>query len=229
MTDEVSLSDGVHACRIGDTWVLLHTVQDRYFVLAGRQALWFSEIAAGTPRVLSPQAAAFEERLCTRAVLSRRPAAGRRIAGPGEIGSFENLPEAPRAKIRIGDGALFARTFLALCHLRDPKRRRLGRLLASARQWKEAARRKPRTASADAASLTRAFHALTPWFFSSHDACFFTSLMLVRFLSRYGIAADWTFGVRVSPFRAHCWVTCDGYLLTGDLDSVSGYQPILTV
>jgi hypothetical protein len=229
MTDPVSLSDSLHACRVGDTWVLLQTVQDRYFVLTGHQARWFSEIAAGTPRALCPQAAAFEERLCARAILPRPLPAGHRIAEPGETGSLENLPETPGAPIRLQDAALFTRTFLALCHLQDPKRRRLERLLASARRWKDDAQRQRRAETAHTASLTRTFHALTPWFFSSHDACFFRSLMLVRFLSHYGIAADWTFGVRVSPFRAHCWVTCDGYLLTGDRDSVAGYQPILTV
>lgn len=134
MTDEVSLSDGVHACRVGATWVLLHTVQDRYFVFAGRQALWFSEIAAGAPRALSPQAAAFEERLCARAVLSRQLPVGRRIAEAAETGSTENLPDTPGARIGLRDAAQFAHTFLALRRLQDPKRRRLGRLLASAGQ-----------------------------------------------------------------------------------------------
>ena len=230
MMTPASLASGVHACRVGETWVFLHTLQDRYFVLAGRQALWFSQIAQNGARpALCAQAAAFEDRLCERGLLSRQLHTGNVIAPAIETLSLEQLPAQRGAPVRLRDAALFAFMFLTLCHLRDPKRRNLTRILASVRRWKAAARARGRVRNTDAPALTRTFRVLTPWFFSAHDACFFRSLLLVRFLCRYGFDPDWTFGVRVSPFRAHCWVSCDGYLLNEDLDVTAGYQPILTV
>ena len=230
MMTRTSLASGVHACRVGEAWVFLHTLQDRYFVLAGRQALWFSQIAQdGAPPALCAQAAALENRLCERGLLARQLHPGNVIAPAIETRNLAQLPAERGAPVRLRDAALFAFMFLTLCHLREPKRRNLPRILASVRRWKAAARARRGVRNKDAPSLTRSFRTLTPWFFSAHDACFFRSLLLVRFLCQYGIDPDWTFGVRVSPFRAHCWVSCDGYLLNEDLDVTAGYQPILTV
>lgn len=230
MTAPTSLAEGVHAARVGETWVFLHTAQDRYFVLAGRQAGWFSEIVgSGAPPALSGEAIALERRLCERGILERQIYARSAITPPDEPRCLADLPAVRGAPVRLRDAVIFAFTFLALCHLLDPKRRQLRRILTSVRRWKARARTSARAGTGNVPALTRTFHALTPWFFSAHDACFFRSLLLVGFLCRYGIAPDWTFGVRVSPFRAHCWVSCDGFLLNEDPDVAAGYQPILTV
>jgi hypothetical protein len=224
------LKHGVHACKAGATWLVLSTEQDRYFVFAGPQAEWFSEIAHPCgAEVRSASAAAFEDRLCARGILTRVAEDGRPVAAPPAAAPLANLPPAPHSTVRFIDAVRFTRAFLQLCHLQDPKRRKLRRILADAQRWKRDAQRKSRPPSREAAALARSFHALAPWFFSAHEACFFRSLLLVRFLALYGIAADWTFAVRASPFRAHCWVSADGCLLNEDADIAAGYTPLLTV
>lgn len=206
------------------------TEQDKYFVFAGPQAEWFTEIAfsrAGERR--SAGAATFEDRLCERGILTRSPDAGRAVTAPPDTPPLTNLPDAPPPTVRFVDAFRFTRAFLSLCNLQDPKRRNLRRILADVERSKEQASRRAPAPSRDAASLARTFHAMSPWFFSAQDACFFRSVLLVRFLAQYGISADWTFAVRASPFRAHCWVSANGYLLNEDADIVAGYGPILTV
>jgi len=230
MDTPTSLAKGVHACAVGETWVFLDTLQDRYLVLAGRQAEWFSQIArTSAPSALSAEAIAFENRLCERGVLAHQPRTASVIAPSTETRILAEFPAHRGAPVRLRDAAQFAFTFLTLCHLRDPKRRNLPRILASVRRWKAGARARGSAGNANAPALSRTFRILTPWFFSAHEACFFRSLLLVRFLCWYGIDPDWTFAVRVSPFRAHCWVSCGGYLLNEDLDVTAGYQPILIV
>ena len=51
----------------------------------------------------------------------------------------------------------------------------------------------------------------------------------MRFLATKGIAATWTFGVRLVPFGAHCWVEYEGAVLNDHLEHVGGFAPILTI
>jgi hypothetical protein len=56
--------------------------------------------------------------------------------------------------------------------------------------------------------------------------CVPDSLALIRCLWRRGIDADLFFGVRLSPFAAHCWVQKDDLLLTDPLNIVADYTPV---
>lgn len=56
--------------------------------------------------------------------------------------------------------------------------------------------------------------------------CLVQSLMLIQFLRRRGVAAEWVFGVRTHPFEAHCWVEWNGIVLNDGIDHVGWYTPI---
>lgn len=73
------------------------------------------------------------------------------------------------------------------------------------------------------------FHRLAPLFFSMEGACRFHSIALLRYLAAARIPADWVFGVRLSPFAAHCWVEWNSTVLNDDIDHVREFQPILRV
>lgn len=70
---------------------------------------------------------------------------------------------------------------------------------------------------------------LRPWLYSRKDNCLLHSLALLEFLAREGIVADWIFGVRTAPFRAHAWLAYGSRVLTESPQSVAGYSPILAV
>ena len=51
--------------------------------------------------------------------------------------------------------------------------------------------------------------------------------MLVSYLRRCGLRADWVFAVRLWPFAAHCWVQCGDLCLNDDVERLAPYTPIL--
>lgn len=59
--------------------------------------------------------------------------------------------------------------------------------------------------------------------------CLFRSFFLLHFLARYGKTADWTFGVTLFPFRAHCWLARDDLLIGETADRAAQFSPILIV
>ncbi|MBU2606416.1 MAG: lasso peptide biosynthesis B2 protein [Alphaproteobacteria bacterium] len=119
----------------------------------------------------------------------------------------------------------FLLAFAVATHVRRTSH--LKQTLASARKWAAVA---PSHCSKDyVLELTRRFHSFTPYVFTSHEACFFRSLVLLKFLSLMGISANWEFGVRPLPFSAHCWIEHDGIVLNDHLGHVSEYRKIMSV
>lgn len=58
------------------------------------------------------------------------------------------------------------------------------------------------------------------------DQCLPRSLALANHLARLGYWPELVFAVRPTPFRAHCWVECEGFLMNDRHDRVRLYQPI---
>lgn len=78
-------------------------------------------------------------------------------------------------------------------------------------------------ATADRAAI---FARLLPWA-PVPGACLRRAYALRLFLRRGGGDAEWVFGVRTWPFRAHCWLEHSGMVLNDDPDVVRAYTPIL--
>jgi len=76
-----------------------------------------------------------------------------------------------------------------------------------------------------ASGLFRYLMSLTPF----KPRCLFGSFALLHFLSLQGFRADWVFGVRLFPFRAHCWVEADNILLNERSHAVEDFSVIWTV
>lgn len=58
--------------------------------------------------------------------------------------------------------------------------------------------------------------------------CLFKSFLLMNFLRRYGVTAEWVFGVHLFPFRAHCWIAIGRCLLNERPHRIKDYRTILT-
>ncbi len=75
-------------------------------------------------------------------------------------------------------------------------------------------------------SAARLFHDLVVW--APFDGeCLQRSALLMAWLHRRGLRADWVFGVRLWPFSAHCWVQCDDVCLNDDFERLQAFTPIL--
>lgn len=70
-----------------------------------------------------------------------------------------------------------------------------------------------------------AFWRLSPWL-PVEGECLVRSGLLIRFLTRLGLHADWVFGVRLYPFMAHCWVQIDDLCLNDDVERLAAYTPL---
>lgn len=227
------LSEDIHACQIGDAWIFLDVGRDRYFCLVSQQATWFTHLVdCERPLPLSDDALRFAEHLRRRGILSSTPRPASRapeIHAPvsTQLRVCARGPSRPVSRWR--QIATLTRGMVRLGHLQTPEKRNLKKIIQTVQGWKHqvASRDAPHVMSGLA--LSQSFHALSPWFFTSRDACFFRSLLLVYFLARYDVLSDWTFAVRLSPFRAHCWVSAEGLLLNEDPDIAAGYTPVLTL
>ncbi|MBB5747085.1 lasso peptide biosynthesis B2 protein [Brevundimonas variabilis] len=75
------------------------------------------------------------------------------------------------------------------------------------------------------AHAAQAFWRLAPWL-PMEGECLVRSAMLMSYLRRAGLSADWVFGVRLWPFAAHCWVQIDDICLNDDIERLAAYTPI---
>ncbi len=63
----------------------------------------------------------------------------------------------------------------------------------------------------------------------SADRCLARSIAVLRACRARRLDACITFGVRVDPFAAHCWVQSGDAVLVGDIEQVRRFTPILAL
>lgn len=76
-------------------------------------------------------------------------------------------------------------------------------------------------------AAARQFWDLVVWL-PFEGECLQRSALLVAWLQRQGLRADWVFGVRLWPFSAHCWVQCENVCLNDDFERLQAFTPILS-
>ena len=79
------------------------------------------------------------------------------------------------------------------------------------------------------ATLTNDFLRLRPLVYASRNKCLYDCLVLLEFLSRFGLFPTLVIGVTTFPFKAHCWLQHGTLVLTDYAEHVSSYTPILVV
>ncbi len=231
MEQGFSLNNTVHFCRADGTFIFLDCRTNRYACLKPEQASQFQEIldAGGSAGSLSSRTRSFAGYLVRSGILVERP---------GAACSLQETP-GPRTRASLLDerqtsdrGALIAIPAMArsvLSAWRLTRQSDMTLAMEAVRNWRSRTHRHSSAYGRDARQITLAFHDLTPFFFTAHDACLFRSLALMRFLTLHGCSADWVFGVCYCPFLAHCWVERDGEILNDYLENVSAYRPILRI
>jgi hypothetical protein len=71
-----------------------------------------------------------------------------------------------------------------------------------------------------------AFRRMAPWL-PLDGLCLYRSHLLWSYLTALGHRANWMFGVRTWPFRAHCWLQAGDVALDDEAERVSAYHPIM--
>lgn len=227
MTATLYLNRDVSFCDCDGAILILNVDDDSYLRLTPEQSLWFQQIRQRPVQSLNEPMTRFADALVRRKILTWDEDAGKTIQ-PETPATSEQLISLPSGKRPQGARHIATMFYAAFfCSLTERARDFSG-VVSAARRWKSKAsgHAKP---GADMESLVATFHSLSPLFFSTRDACRYRSLCLLRFLTFYGLTPDWVFGVRLSPFQAHCWIEADGYVLNDDVGNVQEYRRILTI
>lgn len=215
------LAPDVHAAVVGLDLVLLDVRRDAYFCLPGVTPHLTGPVTAGELRGLSDE-------LGQDLLDARMAQAGR------------DVRPAPLAVIRpcrdLTTSAAVRPTRLELlsfaCGLaelgRTYWRRPFRQVLAHAAERRRALGDPGPDRAQAAIRRCRAFQALLPWS-PIQGACLLQSALLLAYLDRIGVAADWVFGVRTWPFSAHCWLQAGDLVLNDTVERVGPYVPILKV
>jgi hypothetical protein len=236
------LSKGTHACVAGTHVVLLDLRKDRYFTIDAGRGAGLSTVIANWPlptEQRTPGEPFLEDRdeavqAVTAQMLSEgllaREYVGASCYAPKNSAWAPKPPELPAGvpKTRLSHLVKFARAVvLAYVELKALPIRIVIRRFHS----KQGSRFRAGTPGARYTSFELAciFARIRMYVFRSRDACLFESLALAHFLRHFGLHSSLFFGVRDSPFCAHCWLVHDGTLLNDTPENVRGYTPILQV
>jgi hypothetical protein len=223
-----SLAPDTHLCLVQGAAVFLDLRGNRYVRLTQVQTGWLMPLLEEGGSVTETDEQDFAGRLLARGLLQHGPSASAKMvtsAHPAPLASLLELDPAGRPSACAMAGLALA----LLASRRASRGRNLLTAVSAARRWKARAARRP-VPSADAViAATRAFHSVTPYFFTIHDACLFRSLVLARYLTWLGARPDWVFGVRLAPFAAHCWIEHAGLALNEQADTIGEFSPILIV
>ncbi|OGN43910.1 MAG: hypothetical protein A2623_07920 [Caulobacterales bacterium RIFCSPHIGHO2_01_FULL_70_19] len=202
------LKPDVHAVAIGADLAVLDIAGDAYLCLPGGAAV------LNGPGGIAPGPMA--EALGEAGLLAAEPPSGTRAPPAPPVRSIIHEPLAGPA----GPRALLA----AAGVVADLRTARAGQGLAPYLALAEARSELSRDPDAVLAAA-RLFWKISPWL-PIEGECLPRSAMLIAFLRRRGLAADWVFGVRLWPFNAHCWVQAGDVCLNDDVERLCAYTPI---
>lgn len=215
------LRDNLHWCACGGRVIFLDLEADRYICLPFAAEAAFLRVAHGEMR----QGDA--DRL--RPLLARRMLIeDDRSAGPGPPPEFRaatrDLLEEPFPPARFADmlAALASQARSAWLLRASP----LLDVLRSVQSRASPQGPGPADVEARLCRIVSAF-AATSILAGVAERCLVRALALHSTCRRHGIRPQLLFGVRVNPFRAHCWIQLDEAVLIGDLEQVRLFTPIL--
>ncbi len=203
------LRDGVHAVAIGEDLALIDLRADAYLCIPGGARGTHGEIGAAMSFSRATAAALCQAGLCdqqAREIIRSLPTLPTRTI----------IHDSP-PKLSLGH---WLKGLAAVGDLRRAVRKKgLCSILAVAPA------RRPAENSQSVVDAAKAFWRIAPWL-PIEGECLVRSALLMSYLRRCGLSADWVFGVRLWPFAAHCWVQIDDVCLNDDLERLAAYTPI---
>jgi hypothetical protein len=234
------LAPATYVCQTADYVVLLDVASDRYLAITPDDARLLHAFVKGWP---APQSGApteqipgdnplileklLEQGLITVDRRTAKSATPVQIEPPQAalIDGYEDVP-APfwiADLLRVAHAAAATRILLRVAGL-APMIDRIRRIRSPERR-----RRHGPATFAQQRTLVARYVRIRPFVFTTHKECMLDSLVMCEFLASRGLFPHCVFGVRSSPFAAHCWVQQDGYVFNDTPEYVSKFTPILII
>ena len=138
---------------------------------------------------------------------------------------FEDVLDVPR--VRALDVVRLLRAFLRIRFAL--KQQSIQRIVSRLNDRKQRAVADRSIAAAECIRLAKVYLHIRPLVLTARDRCLIDSLVLVEFLSAYGMFPSWVIGVRTQPFGAHSWVQEGAVVLNDTPEKVLSFTPILAV
>lgn len=214
---------------VRDRAVVLDLVRDRYVVLGRRlaaAALQLTGLASET-QVAPDELAKARRELISSGILVEQARPDTRFGVEPAEPAQSLWPRSCYLSVPLPPVRLSAR--VAVLRALTEAQRALERgpfLEVVQRIAREPDRSAPARSSAQ--TLLDQFAAVRPWF-PVKPICRLDALALALHLRRHGHPARLVFGVRLEPFRAHCWVQIGATTLNEAHDLAAGYSPVLAV
>lgn len=216
--EDAMIPPWISYCSIEGRAIFLDVRANRYFMLSESAAEAF---AGGDLAKLNPAArATLEEALALMAA----GYSSRSTASPIISAAFEQSAEVGRSTPSMLEIALaikaIATTRIGLAaHSLDTllwKAQRLNRTCAEAG---------PTAIVGDLVAAFEIAERLTV----GRDRCLLRSLALQKFLARYGYPSAIVFGVRLHPFRAHCWLQREAIILNDTIEVTGPFSALRSI
>lgn len=207
-----SFKDTVHCAAVGRDLVILDLGSDAYFCIPDAGAFGHATVQ------VEDLASDVLESLIEAELVRSGPAPTLRQSPPSAATS--DLRDAVVTSLRPIDGIRAVKALGALRLAGDGCP--VSRLLALAAPQA--------SSSSDPDLVLQAagrFASMLPWL-PVRNQCLHRSALLMLYLRSEGFTANWIFGVRTWPFRAHCWVQIDNVCLSDDSERLRAYTPILS-
>ncbi len=224
------LSRQAHVCIANGVVVMLDVATGAYLSIGEQQAARLGHhvqgwpVAAHAPGIPPILQTLLDRRLITQDARLGKPATPSTIALPTRWMREGELRGRPPIAARDLRRFVVAVSFAAFSKKVLPLKAIVARAQGRARRQPSAPESVQRLAS-----LVRIFDWLRPLAFKKTDECFLYCLALSEFLACYGFFPSWVFAVRTAPFRAHCWLQYDDYVLTDIPFNLRRMVPILVL
>ena len=218
------LRQHVYWCVCDGRIIFLDLLADHYFCLRREAAADFLQVVGcdGKTSDIGPLGG-----LLARGILVEDQRATTLTRSPPIEPASEDFLDEPYPSAKVGD-VLVAVVFqsISACSLRT---RGLAKTVATSRR-RHACHIAGAPASRDRrlAEILSGFAAAS-LILPSADRCLVRALALHSICRRNGIRPLLVFGVRMDPFRAHCWVQLAAKVLIGDFEQVRLFTPLVAL
>lgn len=213
-----TLAPGVSFCRVGEKLIFLDLNRDRYVALGNGIRSAFDRLMSGEPNDSDSMTGLIATGLIDRCDCETKLEA---VSANVPTSDLSALPmERPGFQMTI---AAFRHLYWARGAMQSGRLAKTVSALKYSKLHRDVSDNEQGLVDLAAAyAMARLLVPLTP-------KCLIDSLALFRLLVAQNMSPNLIFGVRLTPFAAHCWLQSSTVVLTGSAEDARNFTPIMLI